>query len=92
LPLHYDLVTQTPCSAQKAWQSLELLLDSGIDQQLRITRHPSLVSDEELVQLQRLIRRQYHQELIVQTCNTSQCLDEKLRLIWGNKKGAKGAF
>ncbi len=81
LPLHYDLVTQTPHSAQKAWQSLELLLDSGVEQQLRITRHPSLMSDEELVQLQRLIRRQYHQELIVQTCNTSQCLDEKLRLI-----------
>ncbi len=81
LPLHYDLVTQTPKSAEKTWQSLELLVDSEVSHQLRITRHPSLMNDEQLAQLKRLIRDRYHQELIVQTCNTSHCLDEELRII-----------
>jgi len=81
LPLHYDLVTQTPKSAEKTWQSLELLLASGVDYQLRTTRHPLLMSDEQLIQLKRLVKRNYSSDLIVQTCSTSQCLDEQLRIV-----------
>jgi hypothetical protein len=36
LPLHYDLVTQNPKSVEKAWQSLQILLDSRVGLQLRI--------------------------------------------------------
>jgi pyruvate formate lyase activating enzyme len=81
LPLHYELVTQTPKSAEKAWQSLQILLDSKVEFQLRITKHPDLISDQQLAQLKSLISQKYHQELTVQECNTRQCLDEELRIV-----------
>ncbi len=81
LPEHYLEVTQTPGSAAKAWRSLELLLDSGVAHQLRLTRHPALMSEAQLTQLQNIIRHNYHSELVVQTCNTDNCLDSQLACV-----------
>jgi len=75
LPLHYESVTQTPKSAEKAWQSLDILLASGVDYQLRITKHP------ELIRLKKLIKHKYNSDLTVQTCTTSHCLDAKLCIV-----------
>lgn len=81
LPLNYELVTQTPKSADKAWQSLDILLASKVDYQLRITKHPELMSDDQLNRLRRLMKNKYNSDLTVQTCTTNNCLDEKLCIV-----------
>ncbi|MBT3195087.1 MAG: anaerobic ribonucleoside-triphosphate reductase activating protein [Candidatus Ruthia sp.] len=81
LPLHYESVTQTPKSAEKAWQSLDILLASGVDYQLRITKHPELINDDQLNRLKKLIKHKYNSDLTVQTCTTSHCLDAKLCIV-----------
>ena len=78
LPANYELVTQTPKSGQKAWQSLEMLLASNVNYQLRTTRHPELMNDEQTARLQRLIKNKYSSKLIIQSCNINNCLDDKL--------------
>ena len=81
LPDCYLQVTQTPDSAAKAWRSLEMLLDSGVAHQLRLTRHPALMSEAQLTQLQHIIQHNYHSELVLQTCNTNHCLDSTLACV-----------
>ena len=81
LPLHYESVTQTPKSAEKAWQSLDILLASGVDYQLRITKHPELINDDQLNRLKKLIKHKYNSDLTVQTCTASHCLDAKLCIV-----------
>ncbi|MDC9726792.1 MAG: hypothetical protein PSN35_03010, partial [Candidatus Thioglobus sp.] len=73
--------TKTPNSGEKAWESLEMLLHANVDHQLRITRHPELMSQEQLDRLKRLLYQTYQEELVVQMCNTEHCLDEKLRIV-----------
>ena len=80
LPEHYLEITQTPGSGNKAWQSLELLLDSGVAHQLRLTRHPNLMSDQQLNRLKKILRHNYASDLLVQKCNTNNCLDKRLNL------------
>ena len=81
LPLYYEQVTQTPKSADKAWLSLDYLLKSGVDHQLRITKHPTLMTDNQLDRLKRLLKQQYDSDLSVQSCNTQHCLDKNLRIV-----------
>ncbi len=81
LPLNYEEVTQTPKSADKAWASLGILLASKVDYQLRITKHPELISNEQLSRLKRLVKNQYDSNLTVQTCSIDNCLDDKLRIV-----------
>ena len=81
LPLNYEQVTQTPKSADKAWLSLNILLESKVDYQLRITQHPDLINDKQLSQLKRLIKTQYGAKLMVQKCNTQNCLDRELSAL-----------
>lgn len=80
-PMDYEQVTKTPNSGEKAWESLEMLLHANVDHQLRITRHPELMSQEQLDRLKRLLYQTYQEELVVQMCNTEHCLDEKLRIV-----------
>ncbi len=81
LPLNYEQVTQTPKSADKAWESLDILLNSGVDYQLRITKHPELISDDQLYRLKKLMKEQYNSKLEVQTCETKSCLDKELTML-----------
>jgi Pyruvate-formate lyase-activating enzyme len=81
LPLNYEEVTQVPKSADKAWMSLNILLASKVDYQLRITKHPELISDDQLDRLKKLMKNKYDSDLIVQMCNADNCLDDKLRIV-----------
>lgn len=81
LPLEYEKITQTPKSGDKAWASLEILLASGVDYQLRVTRHPGLISDQQLLQLKKLITESCQSDLVVQTCDLNDCLDVALNIV-----------
>jgi len=81
LPLNYEEVTQVPKSADKAWMSLNILLASKVDYQLRITKHPELISDDQLDRLKKLMKNKYDSDLIVQMCNADNCLDDKLCIV-----------
>lgn len=43
----YPLITQTRDSGNAAWQSAELVINSGVSHQLRITAHPSWLADSD---------------------------------------------
>jgi pyruvate formate lyase activating enzyme len=47
-PQHYAAITGLASSGKKAWTSLELLLASGRDYELRITAHPNWLPEAEL--------------------------------------------
>ncbi|MGN5517305.1 anaerobic ribonucleoside-triphosphate reductase activating protein [Halopseudomonas sp. Lyrl_26] len=43
----YPLITQTRDSGNAAWQSAELVINSGVSHQLRITAHPNWLADSD---------------------------------------------
>lgn len=45
---HYDAITHTPGSGDKAWSSLDLLLDSGVAHECRTTWHAGLYDEQAL--------------------------------------------
>lgn len=45
---NYETVTHRKSSGQAAWQSLDLLIQSGVDYEVRITVHPQLMSASNL--------------------------------------------
>ena len=48
---HYDAITHTPGSGARAWQSLKLLLASGVDYECRTTWHAGLFGAQALFAL-----------------------------------------
>jgi pyruvate formate lyase activating enzyme len=47
-PSHYAEITHRNSSGQAAWGSLDLIADSGIDYEVRVTVHPQLISTSHL--------------------------------------------
>jgi pyruvate formate lyase activating enzyme len=71
----YVNITGVPGSGLKAWQSLDLVLQSGIDHEIRVTVHSGLST---LSRLQILIRRLAErgvQNLALQACQTQRMAD-----------------
>ncbi len=81
LPFKYELITQTKLSGEKAFKSLELLINSNIEYELRLTRHPSLIDDVELAGIKRLVKKNYGVDVKIQRCNTNNCLDPELKIV-----------
>lgn len=78
LPQNYAAITRVRDSGQPAWQSARLLADARVPLQIRLTRHPSLTTEKEIAQIRYELKKIGIDELVVQKCNTENCLDRAL--------------
>ena len=78
LPEHYDLLTVTPGSGSRAWQSLELLLQHDVAHEVRTTVHWHLLSRARLLILASQLHQFGVQNWVLQICQTRQGLASRL--------------
>ena len=78
LPSGYDAITQRRGSHFAAWQSLQLLLDSGIDYECRTTVHSTLLSDKAISELAGMLAKMGVHTYALQAFRTEGCSDESL--------------
>ena len=75
----YAHITGVKDSGAPVRESLDLLLTSNVDYEIRTTVHPALLSDEEVVGLAFDRARRGVQRYAVQTFRSQGCADEALR-------------
>ncbi|MCU7853669.1 MAG: anaerobic ribonucleoside-triphosphate reductase activating protein [Candidatus Thiodiazotropha sp. (ex Monitilora ramsayi)] len=79
LPEKYESLTGMPGSGDLAWQSAQILLESGIPYELRTTLHPALTSHNEKARIEEAIATFGESQHVWQVCRTDHCLDPNLR-------------
>ena len=77
LPEEYPLITGTN-QGNKGWQSLEMLLASGVPYEVRTTVHWQLLPPEKLLHLAKRLQEKGVQQYALQECRTGNCLNPKL--------------
>ncbi|WP_444935892.1 anaerobic ribonucleoside-triphosphate reductase activating protein [Microbulbifer sp. JMSA004] len=81
MPENYPSITGVDGSGAAPWQSAELLAQSKIPLQVRLTRHPSLTTDTELNQIREKLSGIGIEKLEVQRCNSEQAIDQTLKFM-----------
>jgi len=80
LPENYPSLTGHKRSGKLAWQSAQLVIESGVAHQIRITRHQALMSEQEQQAIISRLTEMGAQEIVLQQVNTTYCLDPELRM------------
>ncbi len=78
LPQHYPAITQTVKARDAVWDSLDILLASGIEFECRTTVFWSLTPAAEVLELGRLLSARGVRSYAIQIGQTRQCLDPEL--------------
>jgi pyruvate formate lyase activating enzyme len=78
LPEDYPPITGMPDSGARAWDSLRILLELGVDLEVRTTPLPGWRLAEDIEPLMRRIAETGATNYVVQTCRTAQTLDPAL--------------
>ena len=77
----YEKITGVQNSGKRAWQSVRLLLISGVDHEFRTTVHPDMLSNQQLQNLSNELAEVGAEHYVIQECVTKNCIDESLRLV-----------
>ncbi len=75
-----DLTAGGSTSGRQAWQSLGLVMERGIDCEVRTAVQPDLMGREELLTLAHDLAGRGVRDFVVQKCVTGRCLDETLTI------------
>ncbi len=78
LPDDYALLTGVPGSGERVLESLGYLIESGVDYEVRVTVHDSLLSADKLECLLDLLADRGAANVMLQRCQTQQVLDPGL--------------
>jgi pyruvate formate lyase activating enzyme len=78
LPEDYPRVTGVPCSGERAWESLALLLRTGVALEVRTTPMPGLDSPAYLDQLMQRLADAGVRDYVLQRCHTERSQDPGL--------------
>ncbi|WHI47178.1 anaerobic ribonucleoside-triphosphate reductase activating protein [Microbulbifer sp. VAAF005] len=81
MPENYPSITGVDGSGVAPWQCAELLAQSKIPLQVRLTRHPSFTTDVELNQIREKLSGIGIEKLEVQRCNSEQAIDQTLKFM-----------
>ncbi|UCH39255.1 MAG: anaerobic ribonucleoside-triphosphate reductase activating protein [Gammaproteobacteria bacterium] len=87
----YDRITGARRSAARAWQSLRLILASGVAHEFRTTVHPDVLNLAQLDNLFCELAESGAKNVVVQDCVTEHCRDLRLRRC-RNPRPAAGFF
>ena len=71
----YPRITGVPDSGNKAWESLDILLSSNTDFEVRVTVHDNLLSEENLGRLLKMLAKKSIPKLSLQQCRAENMLD-----------------
>lgn len=74
----YAQITGISSSGKHPFQSIRLLLEAGIDYEVRTTVHPHLLTESALLKLATALAEFGVQHYAVQMCRTIGCLDDSL--------------
>lgn len=74
----YSAITGVSSSAERAWQSAKILVDSDVDYEIRTTLHPKLISRSDLYRLVDDLKNINVRHYSVQQCNTRYCSDDSI--------------
>jgi pyruvate formate lyase activating enzyme len=74
----YAAVTGSTGAGARAYRSLEAVLASGIDYELRTTMHPALLGSEDLIAIARDLRARGVRDWVLQPFRPAGCVDEAL--------------
>lgn len=74
----YAQITRVQNSGDRAQASLNYLLASGIEYEVRTTQHPALLSSEKLKSLAVFLRAQGIEKFALQEFRSQGCMDEQL--------------
>lgn len=77
-PEDYSALTGVPGSGERAFESLECLVASGIDHELRVTRHDALLPTHRLRSLLERLDAYGPMRVTVQRCRSDSMLDPTL--------------
>ena len=75
----YDTITGVRGSSERAWRSIELVLESGLAAEFRTTLHPDLLGLPQMTALVNELRGIGIDSLVIQKCITDRCRDPALR-------------
>lgn len=78
LPEDYAALTGVPGSGARALESLEHLVESGIDHEVRVTVHDALLPPDRLQRLLDLLAGYGVADIVLQHCRTGTMLDPSL--------------
>ncbi len=78
-PEDYERITGVAGSGERAWTSLEILLASGIEHEVRCTLHPDLLAHARIRALARTLAYMGVRRFALQQCQTQHCLTPELR-------------
>lgn len=81
LPEDYAVLTGVRGSGERAFESLEYLLESGVDHEVRVTVHDALLPPDRLQRLLELLADCGASSIVLQRCRTAAMLDP---LLGGN--------
>lgn len=76
---NYSGITGATNSGKVAWDNLELIIDSEINYEVRITLNPELTSLQELLNILYDLKIIGAENIVIQQCNTNITLDRKLQ-------------
>ena len=74
----YKAVTQVPSSGNTAWKSLEAVLQSNINCEVRSTIHPSLLARTEIIQIAKTLSSMGVKKYVLQEFRETGCKDLEL--------------
>jgi pyruvate formate lyase activating enzyme len=78
LPQDYTALTGVPGSGERALESLDYLVESGVPHEVRVTVHDALLPPDKLQRLIDLLVAHGAGEVILQRCRTQHVLDPNL--------------
>lgn len=78
LPADYAALTGVPGSGKKATDSLRLLVESGVEHEVRVTVHQDLLPPAKLRRLSQLLQSHNAARVILQHCRDERMLDAAL--------------
>ena len=76
----YPAITDVSESGQRAWRSAQLVIDSGVDHEIRTTVHAALLDDAQWLQTCRELQTIGAQRVVIQPCRAGRCLDPQLEM------------
>jgi len=75
----YEKVTQVAGSGEKARQSAELVLASGVTYEFRTTFHPAVLSEDDILEMARELAVMGCRHYVLQMFHPDHCPDKRLR-------------
>ncbi|MFC1485704.1 anaerobic ribonucleoside-triphosphate reductase activating protein [Candidatus Latescibacterota bacterium] len=77
-PRIYDRITQSPDSCIPVARSIDIIASSGIEHEFRTTYHPSILSEDELLEVMRAAARKSNERFYIQMFRKEGVNDEEL--------------